>query len=1049
MERVLKRTWFRTLGVLTLLLCAAQLTSATTIIGTPADDDMLIGARAVVRGKVLSLSTGIDEQNRIYTYITLKVQEVIKGQITEHKIVIKEEGGQYGDRGSLIFGAPQFALGEKVILYLDTRADGSLRVHQMFFGKFSIVKDEQTGKEMAIRQAPDENVHIVVPENADHTHGPSTNQMELSAYVGMVRSRLEANWEAAVKFEADNYAGIPILARPAEFQDSRRGNIQPNFTLIHSAKPRWFEPDSGQPVLFFVNPAGAPNAQILDDVSAAMVPWSTVTGCSLRVANGGTTGNCLPSNTQNTIVFNNCDGRWAAGAGCQNTLALGGLSWTGETTVINGTTFRRATDGFISFNPFASCNFGNSCNVREITTHELGHALGLGHSEFSDATMAPFAHFDGRCASIRQDDTNGILFLYPAGSGGGGPLSIVTSSLSGSLINTPYTAVLIAAGGTTPYTWSLVSGSGSLPPGLSLSSNGNITGTPTTAGSYSFTVRVTDSASATATKALSINVVSSSTALDSQFISQTVPSTVNPGQTFTVNIKWLNLGTETWGAGFRVVSQNPPQNSTWGGNNVPLAGLFNVPQGQELDLSFTVFAPTASGTYNFQWQMWKDGFGFFGQMSPNLVIQVGSGGGGGGTNGSTFVSQSVPSSMTTGQSYSVTVTMKNSGTTTWTTSSYKLGSQNPQDNNTWGLNRVNLSTSVAPNADATFTFNVTAPATAGTYNFQWRMIQEGSGFFGATSTNVSIIVSAPPSGGRRTQFDYDGDGKADIAIWRQGPGEWWVINSTTNTFWSSVWGSSTSPNNDVIVPGDYDGDRKTDIAVWRPGTGEWRIIQSSNNEQRIQVHGSQSSGDMPVPADYDGDGKTDLAVWNKNTGQWKIINSSNSTTTTRSWGSGIAPLNDIPVPADYDGDGKADIAVWRPAPGEWWIINSTTNTFTGRQWGSANAPLNDIPVPADYDGDGKADLAVWRPGPGQWWIINSTTNTFTGRQWGSANAPLNDIPVPADYDGDGKADLAVWRPGPGEWWIIRSTTNTFSGRQWGSANAPFNDVPIPKAYIQR
>ena len=152
----------------------------------------------------------------------------------------------------------------------------------------------------------------------------------------------------------------------------------------------------------------------------------------------------------------------------QGVLALGGLSWTGETTIINGTVFRRATMGFISFNPFASCNFGNNCNVKEITTHELGHAIGLGHSEFFDATMWSIAHFDGRCASVRADDVNGALFMYPAGAGGGGPLSIVTTTLTGGLVGTPYTSVLIAAGGTAPYSWSLVSGSGSLPPGLEL-----------------------------------------------------------------------------------------------------------------------------------------------------------------------------------------------------------------------------------------------------------------------------------------------------------------------------------------------------------------------------------------------------------------------------------------------------------------------------------------------------------------------------------------------------------------------------------------------------
>jgi hypothetical protein len=867
MERVLKRTWFRSLGLLILLMCAAQVTLATTITTPPADDDMVIGARAIIRGKVLSLSTGIDEQNRIYTYITLKVQEVIKGQITEHKIVIKEEGGQYGDRGSLIFGAPQFVLGEKVIVYLDTRTDGSLRVHQMFLGKFSIVKDKQTGQEMAVRQDADQGVRIVYPDDHDRARGPSTNQMELSAYVAMVRSRLEANWETAVKFEEDNYAGIPILPRPAEYDDSRRGGIQPQFTLIHTAKPRWFEPDSGQPVLFFVNQTGAPNAQILADVSAAMVPWSTIPGCALRVVNGGTTGNCTPSNTQNTVVFNNCDGRWSAGSGCQSVLALGGLSWTGETTVINGTTFRRATQGFISFNPFASCNFGNSCNVREITTHELGHALGLGHSEFQDATMWGIAHFDGRCASVRTDDANGVLFLYPSGAGGGGPLSIVTSTLTGGLVNTPYTGVLIAVGGTTPYTWSLVSGSGSLPPGLSLSSNGTINGTPTTAGNYNFTVRVTDSASATVTKALSISVVSGSTALDSQFVSQTVPTSLNPGQSFTVNIKWLNSGTETWGEGFRIVSQNPPQNSTWGGNNVPLGGLFSVPQGQQLDINFTVFAPTISGTYNFQWQLYKDGPGYFGQMSTNVAIQVGSGSGGGGTNDASFVSQSVASSMTTGQSQSVTVTMKNTGTTTWTTGSYKLGSQNPQDNNNWGLTRVSLSSPVSPNADATFTFNITAPVNPGNYNFQWRMIQEGVGNFGATSTNV--VVQVATGGGSTNDASFVTQNVQTSMTAGQVYSVSMRMRNTGTTTWSSASGYALGSNNPVdnttwgmtrvnlpvtVTPNSEVSFTINLVAPSTPGTYnfQWRMVKdgvgfgSPSSNLAIVVN--------PTASDSDGDG---------------------------------------------------------------------------------------------------------------------------------------------------------------------------------------------------
>jgi hypothetical protein len=87
------------------------------------------------------------------------------------------------------------------------------------------------------------------------------------------------------------------------------------------------------------------------------------------------------------------------------------------------------------------------------------------------------------------------------------PLAITTSSLTGGSVNVPYTASLAASGGVPPYTWSITSGS--LPTGLTLSSSGFISGTPTTQGTSTFTVQVSDSqatpATATATLSLAIN----------------------------------------------------------------------------------------------------------------------------------------------------------------------------------------------------------------------------------------------------------------------------------------------------------------------------------------------------------------------------------------------------------------------------------------------------------------------------------------------------------------------------------------------------------------
>lgn len=98
--------------------------------------------------------------------------------------------------------------------------------------------------------------------------------------------------------------------------------------------------------------------------------------------------------------------------------------------------------------------------------------------------------------------------------------------------------------------------------------------------------------------------------------------------------------------------------------------------------------------------------------------------------------------MTAGKNYNVSVTMRNTGTATWAPGSYNLGSQNPPDNTTWGLNRVPVPGNVGRNASATFNFNVKAPTAPGTYNFRWQMIQ-GTKWFGSLTTNASVVVSAP------------------------------------------------------------------------------------------------------------------------------------------------------------------------------------------------------------------------------------------------------------------------------------------------------------------
>jgi hypothetical protein len=91
------------------------------------------------------------------------------------------------------------------------------------------------------------------------------------------------------------------------------------------------------------------------------------------------------------------------------------------------------------------------------------------------------------------------------------PLTITTASLPNGTVGTAYTGALAATGGVAPYTWSIASG---LPAGLTLNaSTGAITGTPTAAATSNFTVKVTDSANTTATKALGIVIAATASPL--------------------------------------------------------------------------------------------------------------------------------------------------------------------------------------------------------------------------------------------------------------------------------------------------------------------------------------------------------------------------------------------------------------------------------------------------------------------------------------------------------------------------------------------------------
>lgn len=280
-----------------------------------------------------------------------------------------------------------------------------------------------------------------------------------------------------------------------------------------------------------------------------------------------------------------------------------------------------------------------------------------------------------------------------------------------------------------------------------------------------------------------------------------------------------------------------------------------------------------------------------------------------------------------------------------------------------------------------------------------------------------LVADTPPA---KHRFDFDGDGKDDIGVFRPS-NSFWYLNQSTNGFGYAQWGLAT----DKLVAADYDNDGKTDVAVFRDGT--WYTLKSSNNTLLVQNFGQ--AGDRPFVGDMNGDGLIDLVVRRpmpNNTVQWQIrYQGQTGTSATQSlFNENFAYPAAI---ADLSGDNIDEMVYFRD--GDWYSRGvGASAPLTVYHFGSPG----DIPVAADYDHDGQTDYAVFRPSLGDWYF-NLSGSGFLALHFGATG----DIPVPADYDGDGRADVAVFRNGV--WYQIRSGDGTFRGEYWGSPG----DIPIP------
>jgi len=292
---------------------------------------------------------------------------------------------------------------------------------------------------------------------------------------------------------------------------------------------------------------------------------------------------------------------------------------------------------------------------------------------------------------------------------------------------------------------------------------------------------------------------------------------VNQSFTFTLEVRYAEYGCSKTGAWSGSIATNSsgqygPQSITVGPFGSPGTYTYGVSCGglggtNPGSTTVTVTAPGGGGP----------GSGGGSSCSENLTSQIHA----------TFVSMSgVPASITAGGSFTASVTFQNTGACTWTAANgYRLGSQNPENNTTWGTSRGYLSASdaIAPGQSKTFTINAVAPSTAGPYGWGWRMVREGINWLGTPTngsfTSISVTGSVPPQTAP--------PGVASFAITPTGR---WTDDPAATAQWSCTNSTGASLAADSTAGGSWSGLPVSGSRALQPAPGGYTYtVTCSNN----------------------------------------------------------------------------------------------------------------------------------------------------------------------------------------------------------------------------